>query len=80
MSVNRTPISRTRTLLIILGIVLAFLLTLNASSLFTADNSIPTPNEDVKEDVSVPDSLTGKIEMGGIGLVHFLIEKFATLK
>lgn len=78
MSVNRTPISRTRTLLIILGIVLAFILTLNASSLFSADNSLQM--EDKKEKVSTPDGLNGKIEMGGIGLVHFLMEKFATLK
>lgn len=78
VSVNRTPISRTRTLLIILGIVLAFILTLNASSLFSAD-IIPTKN-DTPEQVKSPQELNGKIGKAGAGFVHFLAEKLSTLK
>jgi len=75
---NRTPISRTRTLLIILGIVLAFILTLNASSLFTA-GLIPAKKETPVQ-VKSPTDLNGKIEKAGVGFVHFLAEKFTTLK
>ncbi|MEP1095073.1 MAG: hypothetical protein ABJG78_08185 [Cyclobacteriaceae bacterium] len=78
MSVNKTPISRTRTLLIILGIVLAFILTLNASSLFTA-GFVPVENETPGQVKSHGD-LNGKIEKAGVGFVHFLAEKFTTLK
>ncbi|MEP5614026.1 MAG: hypothetical protein ABJP45_17370 [Cyclobacteriaceae bacterium] len=78
VSVNKTPISRTRTLLIILGIVLAFILTLNASSLFTA-GVIPSKQETPGQ-VESPSDLNGKVEKAGVSFVHFLAEKFTTLK
>lgn len=72
MSVNRTHISKTRTLLIILGIVLAFLLTLNASSLFTAD--IPSKKEEIQEKLDSPSNLNGKIEKAGIGFIQIYLK------
>ncbi len=81
MSVNRTPISRTRTLLIILGIVLAFILTWNASSLFSAENSLKMKDRKEKlNSPTKPSGMNGKIESAGLSFVHILMEKFTTLK
>lgn len=68
MATNRTNIKLSRTLLILLGILLACLLTLNAKSLYSADllsepTSIPTA------DTKSPKTLIDKI--GSISFENF---------
>lgn len=78
MPTNRSKISVNRTLLILLGIILACLLTLNARSFYSAETlSLPkkTPGEAI--DKKAPAELIGKISSASF---HNFVEKVSTLK
>lgn len=75
---SKTKTNRNRTLLIILGILLAFLLTLNASSFYSAE-IIPSKEIELKPSES-PTKLHGKASAKGLHFIKIFAEKFTSLK
>lgn len=75
MATNRTHIKLSRTLLIVLGIILACLLTLNAKSLYSAD-LLSEPTNTPTVDANPPKTIIDKI--GSISLKN-LPKKISSL-
>lgn len=76
MAANRTNIRLNKTLLILLGILLACLLTLNAKSLYTAD-LLSTPTKAPEVNTSPSKTLIDKIGMISFTTFH---KKISSLK
>ena len=77
MPTNRSKISLNRTLLIVLGIILACLLTLNARSFYSAESlSFPKSSITVPNDKKVE---SGLVEIGKHSFRN-IIEKVSSLK
>ncbi len=68
MAINRTNIKLNRTLLILLGILLACLLTLNAKSLYSAD-LLSEPTNIPTADTKAPKTLIDKIGTISLGKI-----------
>jgi hypothetical protein len=75
---RRSHISRNRTLLILLGILLAFLLTLNAGTFYSANNLLP--EEKSLEELNNPSDVNGTIDKAGTELIQILTKKITSLK
>ncbi|MEQ9402937.1 MAG: hypothetical protein RIM99_05075 [Cyclobacteriaceae bacterium] len=74
---KKTHTNRNRTLIILLGILLAFILTLNARATFLSENFL-TPDEN-QPVIEKPTDLEGKALIAG-GFIKTLAEKFTYLK
>ena len=80
MATNQRNISLNRTLLILLGVLLAFLLTINAKPFYSAD-LLTTPGDENNTTAKVNPE-TPKIIIDQIGKISFenFIKKVTTLK
>jgi hypothetical protein len=76
MPTARTKINLQRTLLIVLGIILAFILTLNAKTLYSSESLIGPKSNSIEKGIpaSTPSKKTGMM------LLHGFVEKLSSLK
>ncbi len=77
MATNRSNISLNRTLLILLGIILACVLILNAQSVYSAD-LLDEPTNKANQLIDVPAPKTLLDQIGSIGIKDF-IKKISSL-
>lgn len=70
---NRTNNKRNQTLLILIGILLACILTLNASAFYSAENFQPKEKEVMA--IEKPQELSGKILSASVGFFKSFAKK-----
>ena len=78
VSIKKTHINRNRTFLIILGIILACILTLDANAFYSTYNFLPKETSVNKLEESK--DLDGKVYTARLNFIKTLTEKFTSLR